>query len=199
MLRVAFSFGMVLLTAGHLADSPVLPGQDITAPQPKVKLYRVNFEDVPFVKAMEELERITGLLYLGEDVPNLRITLRNREPIRLEEVFDQLNSLLEPHDYVVDWRKQSFGVTSQVEKRSHGGGYRDMVSLDDLRGRPKKWKYKMFLNVSPDGGLEAAERAAGRFDRTFELQSFGANRILVRGRVMDLRQFVDEMGDHIKR
>jgi len=101
--------------AGVATSAPVpkalkkKPLRAVITPLPGEKLYTVNFDDVPFTKVAEFLERASGLMYLSKDVPDVNITLKV-EDVCLRELFAQLDEQISPHGWVMQRKTQCFAV-----------------------------------------------------------------------------------------
>ena len=76
-------------------------------PLPGEKVFDVSFDDVPFAKVAEKLEDLTGLMFLAMDVPKVNITWK-AEKVCLPELFEQINDQLEPANWVLLRKAQSF-------------------------------------------------------------------------------------------
>lgn len=161
------------------------------------KMYRVFFSTVRCADVLAEIKQVSELILLSDDVPDVRVSIRFDDPVTLNQLFGELNRVLEPHDCGIVAKTQVFYL-GKGEVTSHGGGYRDVISVADLPRRPRRWHYAMILGVKP-GGQERAEQliaeGVGQSLSVWKLRS----EVLVRGRVMDLQKFVDGMGDNIKK
>ncbi len=161
------------------------------------KMYRVFFNNVRCADVMTEIEQVSELMLLNDDAPDVRVSIRFDDPVTLNQLFGELNRVLEPHDCGIVAKTQSFYL-GRGEVTSHGGGYRDVISVADLPRRPRRWHYAMILGVKP-GGQERAEQliaeGVGQSLSVWPLRS----EVLVRGRVMDLQKFVDGRGEDVKK
>jgi len=205
MLRVVIAFGVLFLTPAATTDhSP--PVGELPKLAPVISpigetLYRVNFDNLPCRDVMEEIERVTGLMLLSKDTPDIRFTVRFDWPVTLNALFDQLNRQLEPHEWFACLKAQSFCIypLDGGGENYRSAGYRDIKTLAELPHQPKRWYYRMALKVGPDGFEHAQRIVTQHFDKSFHLDPFGSDGILVWARVSDLQKFVAEMGDHIKK
>jgi hypothetical protein len=161
------------------------------------KIYRVCFNNVRCDEVLTEIEQVSELMLLNDDAPDVRVSIRLDNPVTLNQLFGELNRVLEMHDCGIVAKPQAFYL-GRGEVTSHGGGYRDVIEIADLPLRPQRWHYAMMLSVKP-GGQERAEQliaeGVGQSLSVWPLRS----EVLVRGRVMDLQKFVDGMGEDVKK
>jgi len=158
------------------------------------KVYSVEFKDEPFDKVAERLEQLTGLMYLSKDVPSVKITLWAKDECAAE-LCEQINDQLEPTDWMVLKKSQSFATVPADYKF---GGRASPVTLDDLPRRQREW-VQVILPVD-EKGYDAGKAVLRSMEKsTMEIASFGTDKLLVCGSGKEVQKFVDEMGDHIKR
>jgi hypothetical protein len=164
-------------------------------PRPGEKVYSVEWVDVAFKEVAEKLEQLTGLLYLSKDTPPVKITL-TAEGVCAAELFEQINDELEPTDWVVLKKSQSFATVPANVKI---GRLRvNTVTLDELPRRPREL-VQMILSVD-EKGYEAGKEVLRSMEKTtVEISTFGSDKVLVCGLGKEVQKFVDEMGDHIKK
>ena len=203
MLRVALTAGVLLLAVGVSFAAPMPKGikakpwvRKKIEPRWGEKVYSVEWNNVPFRKVAEELEQLTGLLYLSKDVPDVKITLK-AEKVCVAELCEQINDELEPHNFVVLKKTQSFATVPADVKPDFRHAPR--VTLDDMPNMKPREAVVLFLPVG-EKGYEAGKEVLRSMERNFmQVSEFGPDKLLIRGLGKDVQKFVDEMGDHLKR
>jgi hypothetical protein len=167
-------------------------------PLPGETVYRVNYDDVPFRQVAEELERLTGLMYLSKDSPEVNITLK-ANGVCVGELFAQLDDLLYPQGYYICRKTQTFCLRLADEKIPHGAGDLGGVQPSDLRNHSQFEVLSMLLDVSEKGAEAGLELVRPLMDPFLEVSTFGTDKLLVRGRGKELQKLLDEMGDQLKK
>lgn len=203
MRRAILTLGVLAAFVGLATAAPVpkgikaKPGVRLKiAPKPGEKVYSVEWVDVPFKDVAEELEQLTGLMYLSKDVPSVKITLWAKDECAAE-LCEQINDQLEPLNWVLLNKSQSFATVPASEGPNFRHARR--VTLDDLPKVKPREAAILFLPVG-EKAYEAGKEVARTMGKNWvEVSEFGSDKLIVRGLGKDLQQFVEEMDDHIKR
>lgn len=202
MFRVAVVVG-VLLAGGVSFAAPVpkaikaKPGVRLKiAPKPGEKVYSVEWVDVPFQQVAEELEQLTGLMYLSKDTPEVKITLWAKDECAAE-LFEQINDLLEPHNWELLHKSQSFATVPADVRIDRL--WINIVTLEKLPKVGPREDVTLILPVD-EKGYEAGKEVVRTMGKNrLEVSTFGFDKLMVCGIGKEVQKFVDEMGDHIKK
>lgn len=169
-------------------------------PLPGEQVYTVAFDNLPFAKVAEELERLTGLLFLAKDSPQVKVTLK-AEKVCVAELFAQLDELLDSAGWVLARKSQSFTILQVSELGNWPASlhFPYLSTPTDLNRRSPLQPVNLVVTVG-EGNLAVAEKVVcGIEGPGFTGRAFGVEKFQLTGRVADIQKFVAEMGDHIKK
>jgi hypothetical protein len=190
--------------AGLATSAPVpkalkKPLRATIQPLPGEQLYSIRYYDEPLEKVMEEVERLTGLMFLSKDTPKVTITLKVDE-VCVWELFAQLDDILVREDWLLIRKTQSFCCFPATERLDRLRPDEDVIRPDQLRRQSQYLSRRMFVTFDDSDEVNEALRVANDVvGGSLVAKAFGTTRVALEGQVMDLRAFVAEMGDHIKK
>jgi hypothetical protein len=197
MLRVALMAGVLLLATAASFAAPVPKGVKAKAvvrkkiePLPGEKFFSVNFDDMPFEKVVEVLEKHSGLMFLSKEMPKQRLTLKADE-VCMAELFAQLNDELEPKGYILARKTQSFTVLKTDTPLNR------VLCPTILPEKLSRWSdqepVQLYLPVGEEGVEAGLKIGKAVEDKWFTVEAVGTDKLLVRGHAKDVRKFVDDM------
>ena len=200
MTRVVVALFVLGLFSGVAPAAPVpkaLKKKPLRAkiePLPGEKVYTADFDDVPATKVFEWLEKQTELMYISKDVPKHNITL-HAAGVCMPELFAQLDDLLYPKRWVLLRKSVSFS-TIPVKEMARFSEYFPIVTLDELQRCSQYAPVNLIVKGDAQAGITLADgiKADG-----FQVNEFGSDSMVVQGRAMDVRKFVAEMDEQIKK
>jgi hypothetical protein len=203
-MRTLLAIGVLLLFAGLATTAPVPKAlkkqlRAVIEPLPGEELHSVDWHEVPFKEVAEELERLSGMVFLSKDEPKMTVTLRAKN-VCVWELFARLDDLLIEDDWLLIRKRQSFSCYPATERLPQVRAGDDLIELSRLRTQSRYLCRRMTVELSQGVRVEDAQRVAKEvIGDGLEAKAFGARGVMLQGRVMDLRRFVDEMGDRIQK
>lgn len=206
MKRWLMAVGLFAVCATLATAAPVpkalkraKPVRATIEPLPGEKLHSVDWDDVPFAKVVEELEERSGLLCVTRDLPKVKIK-RKAEKVCMPELFALLDEELYPQGWVIARKTQSFHLLQVSELGNEKNRvYFPTLTVNELARRSPWQPAQVLVPVGERNTAVGNKVAAGIDGPGFQASEFGSDKFFVRGRVMDLQKFVDEMGDHVKK
>jgi hypothetical protein len=203
MVRVVVALFVLGLLTGVASAAPVpkaLKKKPLRAkiePLPGEKVYTAEFDDVPTDKVFEWVEMQTGLMFISKDKPNSNITL-HAEKVCMPELFAQLDDLLYPQGFVLARKTVSFSSIPVKDLASYRQHF-PLVGQDELNRWSMYAPVQVLVEVDAKGLKTAKALAHGMKDDGFQVLEKDADKLIVLGRATDVRKFVDDMGDQIKK